>query len=447
MEGLSAEESWAVLQHAEMPLRVEIFGFFEDEKQVEIVESVPAEQIVPLIAEMPPDDRVDLLAEVELEVVEHLMPLLPTDERRDILRLSAYPEGTAGAEMTTEFAGISEGLSAQQAIDEVRRRAEELETIYYLYVVDEENHLRGLISFRQLLTARPDAKVDELMERDIVTVNAADDREEVADKVERYDLLAIPVVDDEYHLVGIITHDDVIDVVREEAVEDAHRIAGVEPLDTGYLETGLLELCWKRGVWLTILFFLATLTCFTLWHYEAEIAAATWLVYFIPLLMATGGNSGNQSAALVITALTSGNVTVVDWWRVARRELGLGLLLGLFLGLLGFLSALGVMFVSDKQHADTTAPAEVTSQYDTTQLDEPTEQSEGESAKIVNSAVVVGLTLVLLIPCGTLFGSLLPLLFRRLGLDPALMSNPLVAGMIDVVGIVIYVRVAIWILL
>ncbi len=448
MEGLTAEEAWRVLQHAEMPLRVEIFDFFEDEKQVEIVETVDPEQIAPLIAEMPPDDRVDLLAEVRPEVVERLMPLIPTDERRDILRLSAYPEGTAGAEMTTEFARLDEGLSAQEAISEVRRRAEELETIYYLYVADQEDHLRGLISFRQLLTARPDAKVDELMERDIVTVNATDDREDVADKVERYDLLAIPVVDDEYHLVGIITHDDVIDVVREEAAEDAYRIAGVEPLDTGYLETGLLALSWKRGIWLTILFFLALLTCLALWHYETEIAAAAWLVYFIPLLMATGGNSGNQSAALVITALSTGNVTVGDWWRVARRELGLGLLLGLFLGSLGFLSALGIMLLSEKARVDIAGAAAAVSHEQTGEPgDAAPEQSDHQTVRVVKSALVVGLTLLLLIPCGTLFGSLLPLVFRRLGLDPALMSNPLVAGMIDVLGIIIYVNVAIWILL
>ena len=448
MEGLTADEAWAVLQHAAMPLRVEIFGFFEEEKQVEIIEMVDPSELAPLIAEMPPDDRVDVLAEVEPKVVEQLMGLIPTDERRDILRLSAYPEGTAGAEMTTEFARLAEGLSAQEAINEVRRKAEELETIYYLYVVDREDHLHGLISFRELLTARPDAKVDELMERDIVTANATDDREEVADKVERYDLLAIPVVDDEYRLVGIITHDDIIDVVREEAAEDAYRIAAVEPLDTGYLETGFLELNWKRGVWLTILFFLAILTSFVLCHFESTLTRFAWLVYFIPLLMATGGNSGNQSAALIITALTIGNITVADWWRVVRRELASGLLLGLFLAILGFFSAWGVMALSTPDRAIVTESTSVSVEKGSIDVEDSTDVlGTARSAPIASSALVVALTLFLLVPCGTLYGSVLPLLFRRLGLDPALMSNPLVGGTIDVIGIVIYVNVAVWLLL
>ncbi|MBN1589469.1 MAG: magnesium transporter [Pirellulales bacterium] len=410
MEGLDAEETWAVLQHAEIPLRAEIFGFFEEEKQVAIVETIAREEIAPLIAEMAPDDRVDLLAEVAPNVVEQLMPLIPTVERRDILRLSSYPEGTAGAEMTTEIARLGEGLSAQEAIDEVRRKAEELETIYYLYVVDEEDHLRGLVSFRQLLTAKPNAKVDELMERDIVSVNATDDREDVADKVERYDLLAIPVVDDEYRLVGIITHDDIIDVVREEAAEDAYRIAAVAPLDTGYLETGLLLLTWKRGFWLAILFVEGLLTAFALERYQNITAAIPWLIIFIPLLIAAGGNTGNQSATLVITALTSGSIKLTDWWRVMWRELAMGFLLGAMMGTMGFLCAL-------------------------------------LKAPDAFSALAVFLTLFLLVPCGTLFGSILPMVFRRLGLDPALMSNPVVASMIDVVGIVIYMNVAIWMLL
>jgi magnesium transporter len=431
-----------------MPLRVEIFGFFDEEKQIEIVETVEGDQIAPLIAEMPPDDRVDLLARVEPEVVEHLMPLIPTDERRDILRLSAYPEGTAGAEMTTEFARLSEGLSAEEAISIIRRKAEELETIYYLYVVDEEDHLRGLISFRELLTAKPAANVDELMERDIVTVNATDDREEVADKVERYDLVAIPVVDDEYRLVGIITHDDVIDVVREEAAEDAYRIAAVEPLDVGYLETGFLALNWKRGVWLTILLFLALLTSVALCHFEKDLERLAWLVYFIPLLMATGGNSGNQSAALIITAMTNGNVTVGDWWIVVRRELASGILLGALLGVIGFFFALGIMALSEPSPLPVTKTIVVEEETpeSTTILSSTTTTPNGAEPTIAMSASVVAVTLFLLVPCGTLFGSMLPLLFRRLGLDPALMSNPLVGGTIDVVGIVLYMNVAKWLL-
>ena len=243
MEGLTESETWEVLRHAEMGLRVEIFGFFEKEKQVEIAEAVDRHEMAALIAEMPPDERVDMLELVDSKVVEELLTLVPTDERRDIQRLSAYEEGTAGSVMTTEFARLSENLLVDDAIIEIRRQAKYLETVYYLYVVDDEDHLRGLVSFRQLVSAMDSNQtIGELMERDLFTVNVQDDQEKVADDVAHYDLLAIPVVDEEHRMVGIITHDDVIDVVREEAAEDAYRSVGVVPLDVGYLETAMHSL-------------------------------------------------------------------------------------------------------------------------------------------------------------------------------------------------------------
>jgi len=407
MEGLTGREAWAVLQHAEMPLRVEIFGFLDDQKQIEIVETQDREEIARLIGELPPDDRVDLLNEVRPWIVDELMPLIPSEERRDIQRLSAFPEGTAGAVMTSEFARLSEEHTVEQATNVVKQQAEELETIYYLYVVDQEDHLRGLVSWKELVLAKPSAAIGDLMERDLVTVHVLDDQEEVADKVARYDLLAIPVVDDEHRLLGIITHDDVIDVVREEAVEDAHMMAAVTPLESGYLETNLLRLTWNRGIWLTILFFGALLTAWALGSYESVIQGYAWLVLFIPLVISTGGNSGNQSAALVITALSSGDVALADWWRVVRRELAMGLLLGGVLGVAGYVCALPV--------------AQTPAAY---------------------SALVIPITVLLVVVVGTLSGSVLPLLFSRLGWDPALMSNPFVAGLIDVIGIVIYMQVA-----
>ncbi len=411
MEGLTAEEAWTVLQYAEVPLRVEIFGFSEEEKQVEIVETIDRAEIARLIGDLPPDDRVDLLAEVDPQVVEELMPLVPAEERRDIQRLSAYPEDTAGAVMTTEFARLSEDLPVGRAVEEIGRQAEELETVYYLYIVDDEDHLRGLVSFRQLVSAmgKPDTVIGDLMERDIVTVDVKDDQEDVAQKVARYDLLAIPVVDDEHHMLGIITHDDIIDVVREEAAEDAYRIAAVEPLDEGYLKTRLFTLTWKRGIWLTILFLGAMLTALALDEYQAVIKSIPWLVLFIPLVISTGGNTGNQSATLIITALSTGNITLGDWWRVVQRELIMGLLLGGFLGIIGYLCA-------------------------------------ALAAPSLLAAAGGPITLGLGVVCGTLLGSLLPLLFSRLGLDPAMMSNPFVAGLIDLIGIIIYMKVAIAVL-
>jgi magnesium transporter len=412
MEGLTGREAWAVLQHAEMSLRTEIFGFLDEEKQIEIVETQDREEIAQFIGELPPDDRVDLLNEVRPWIVAELMPLVPSEERRDIQRLSSFPEGTAGAVMTSEFARISEEHTVQQATNVVKHQAEELETIYYLYVVDEEDHLRGLVSWKEMVLTRQDMLIGELMERDLVTVHVLDDQEEVADKVARYDLLAIPVVDNEHRLLGIITHDDVIDVMREEATEDAQMMAGVTPLESGYLQTNIFRLTWNRGIWLTILFFGALLTAMALGEYEGVLQSYAWLVLFVPLVISTGGNTGNQSATLIITALSTGDITLSDWWRVVNRELLMGLFLGSVLGVVGYFCAMPV----------------------------------AQPAPAYYSAMVIPITVLLVVVAGTLFGSVLPLLFSRLGWDPALMSNPFVAGLIDVIGILIYMHVALAVL-
>lgn len=411
MEGLNADEIWRVLQYAEPAIRDEIFGFFPEEKQIEILETQDRGEVAGLLAEMSPDDRVDLLDETDETVVQELLPLMPADERRDILRLRSYPEDSAGAVMTTDFAKLGESLTVREALAELGRQAEQLETIYYLYVVDDIDHLRGVVSARQLVSAmtRPETRLVELMETDVAAVDVLDDQEVVASKVARYDLLAIPVVDDEHRMLGIVTHDDVIDVMREEAVEDAQRIAGVAPLEESYMRTSIFTLSWKRGMWLTILFFTALSTAFALQAYSHDIEAYAWLVLFIPLVISSGGNSGNQTATLVITALATGDVQLRDWFRVIRRELVMGILLGSFLALFGFVAALIV-------------------------------------AGDMLSGGVVAVTLILVVLAGTLAGSVLPLFFKRLGLDPALMSNPFVAGIVDILGIVIYMNVALLLL-
>ena len=392
MEGLSADEAWQVLSHADEETRTEIFGYFPHERQVEIIEAEPREQVARLIEELPPDDRVDLLDDVDDEIVDELLPLVDVDDRRDIMRLAAYPEDSAGSVMTTDFAALSESLSVREAIEELSRQMRELETVYYLYIVDDAGRLRGLVSFRQMVSsivAKPDRKIGELMETDLVSVNVLADQEQVANLVARYDLLAIPVVDDDYRLIGIITHDDVIDVVREEATEDAHRAAAVEPLEESYLRTSLLTLSWKRGVWLMVLFVAALLTAFALRHYESWIAKANFLVLYIPLVISSGGNSGSQSATLIITALTVGDVRLRDWWRIVCRELVMGLLLGGGLGLLGFIAALCL-------------------------------QEQFSLAQ----ALIIPITLLLVVVSGTLTGSVLPLLFKTHRLGPGADEQP-----------------------
>src|SRR3990172_1056565 len=265
MEGLTATESWAVLQVADPETRVEIFGFLDEEKQVEIIETCDPDAVSQLIADMPADDRVDLLNKVSEAVVEQVLPLIPAEERREVLRLQSYPESTARAVMTTEVARWPETLTVRAALEEFGRQAQDLETIYYIYIVDGDNHLRGVVSARQLVAhlGKPNMPITELMERNLVTVEVTHDQEVVGAKVGAFDFLAIPVVDHEQHLIGIITHDDVIDVLQEEAAEDAYLAGAVGPLEQGYLSVPWFEFTRHRAGWLAVLFAGAIVTILT----------------------------------------------------------------------------------------------------------------------------------------------------------------------------------------
>ena len=414
--GLSADQAWQVVQHADHSMRDEIFQYFDHALQLEIIHTQPRDQIAELIASLPPDDRVDMLKGADDDVVDELLKLVPSEERRDILILTAYPEGTAGAVMTTDVACFDEGWTVRQALQKLQERGEDFETIYYLYIIDDLKRLCGLVSARQLVSrmGKPDSRLGEIMETELITADVGDDQEEVAHLVARYDLLAIPVVDDQHRMLGIITYDDIIDVLQDEATEDAHRIAAVEPLERGYLDTPLLVLSWKRGIWLSILFFAAALTAMAIRRYEGEMERWAWLVMFIPLVISSGGNSGSQAATLVITGLARNDVTRDDWWRVLRREVIVGAILGSFLALCACL--LAPLLTSEIQFNS------------------------------LRTLAVLPLTMIAVVMAGTLLGSSLPLVFQRLGWDPAMMSSPFVAGIIDILGIVIYMNVALLLL-
>jgi len=407
IEGLTAEESWQVIQYADPPLRAEIFNYLDVDRQIDILMHEDEKLISILLAHLPADDVVDLLHELPETRSEDLLALVPAKARRDIRRLQTFPEGTAGSVMTTEAACLDERLTVREALEALGREAENLEIVYYIYVVDETNHLRGVVSTRRLVSAigRQETRLSDLMETDLVSVHALDSQEEAVEKVAHYNLLAIPVLDDRGHMLGIITHDDVIDMVREVATEGAQRIAAVQPLRDGYLRMNLLTLGYKRLIWLTILFFAELITAFVLSYYDGELTKYIWLVWFIPLIISSGGNSGSQTATLIITALATDDVSLKDWARIIRREVASGLMLGGFLAIIGWLCAL-LMAPSYKD------------------------------------ALVIPITILTVVICGTLSGSILPLIFKRIGWDPALMSNPFVAGIIDILGIVIYMSVA-----
>lgn len=414
MEGLDAQQSWAILQHSDPHRRMEIFSYFDRDKQKTIIETIDRKEAAELIGLLPPDDRADILKEVDPAVMEELLPLVAPEHRRDILRLTAYPENTAGARMTTNYAKVVESVTVRQALEEITRQAENLETIYYIYVVDEQEHLVGVVSARALVSAlaKPELPIREIMETELITVLVTEDQEEVARKVADFDLLAIPVVDEERHLLGIITHDDVIDTVMEEATEDAHRMAGITPMVDNFLEMPFLTVWRKRAGWLCMLFVAELFTFTALAHFEAAIQAVVALALFVPLCISTGGNSGSQAATLITRALAVGQVSTQDWWRVFRHELLMGIALGCTLGAIGFVRAAAT-------------PQTVLGDVNPWQL-----------------AFVIAQSVACICLWGTLVGSMLPLIFKGLGFDPGFASTPFVATFVDVTGIVIYFNIA-----
>ncbi len=404
--GLSDDELWRFLDALAVARQAEVFPYFPMIRQVELVQAGDRPHLGALLEWMAPDNRADLLRELDPELVEEILPLVAKAERHDIRMLLSCPEDSAGSLMTTEYASLPADITAGEAIARLRSQAPDSESIYYIYVLDAERQLVGFVSLRDLILAKPTALVADLMQRDVISVRVEEPRDRVVEKLARFDFLAIPVVDDRSRLVGIITHDDVLDAVRQEATDEAQRIAAIAPLRESYLEVGLAAMTWKRGVWLAILFATAAVTAMVLAKSPLNHA---WLIAFIPLVIASGGNSGNQSATLVITALSNGDCRLSDWRRILRREFVLGISLGALLAIPGYLLAL--------VYAPTPA-----------------------------QALVIPLTILAVVMLGALAGSVLPLLFRSIGLDPALMSNPFVSAIVDIVGIVIYTCVSLMLL-
>ena len=405
LESLNSTEVWQVLSHCSLTRQAEIFQFLGLAQQVELVEHINRERLSRLLEEMAPDDRVDLLERMDTQRVERLLPLIAAAERSDIRKLLSCPEDSAGSIMTTEYASLPEDITVEEALTRLRQQAPHRETIYYVYILDDERHLNGIISLQEMILAQPQTRLTEIMHRGVISVRVEDDQEFVAQELAQYDFIAIPVVNHQNRLVGIVTHDDVLDIVQEEATEDAHRLAAVEPLKDSYLSTPLLTLAWKRGIWLVLLLGAALATASILTGFEEMTKKYEWMILFLPLVLASGGNVGSQSATLVIRLLALEQMGRRETVQIAIRELLLGILLGGGLMLLGFLLAL----------------VHVGTKY----------------------AAVVGLTVFLVVLMGTVSGAMLPLCFRRLGMDPALMSNPLIAALVDVLGVVIYFWVAI----
>lgn len=404
IDELEPAELWRVLVSCEAELQAEIFGFFEPRLQIDIVEVADRKRLSRLIEEMAPDDRVDVLELLDEEQVESLLPLMAQAERTDIRKLLSYPDGSAGSIMTTEYASLPEEITVAEALDQLRVQAPDSETIYYIYILDEGRRLDGIVSLRELIQARRSATLSEIMHRDVISVRVDDDEEYVARELARYDFLAIPVVDNLHRLVGIVTLDDALDVLEEEATEDAQMQAAIQPLDESYMTTPFFVLARKRGVWLVILLAAAFLTAWVMRGYEDIQRSYLWMAAFIPLVLASGGNAGSQSATLIIREMATTEMDSRDKYFIVMRELRMALTLGGGLMSLSFAVAVSMVAVPE--------------------------------------AIVVAVTVFMMVVFGTTAGVILPLVFKRLGMDPALMSNPLIAALVDVLGVVIYFSTA-----
>ncbi|OWK38165.1 magnesium transporter [Fimbriiglobus ruber] len=509
-DGFTPEQVWEAISPTDIRTQAAIFEYLPNALQVEMVEGEARPQVGQLIGKMSHDDRVDLLRRVPARVKESLLRLVDEADRRDIAILFKYGEDTVAALMTTDYAWLPPMVTAAEAVDLLRTQAPDTETIYYIYILDEPRRradgavaprkLLGAVSLRDLILAPRQALLRDLMEQELVFLKYDDTKEKAAELLARYDFIAIPVVDDTLGMIGIVTHDDVIDIITEAATENLQKQAGVSPLGAEYLDASFYRLWRSRAFWLSLLFVAELFTFTAMSFFEDAIAAVVVLSLFVPLCISTGGNSGSQAATLVTRALALGQITPRDWRRVFRRELLMGLALGLTLGGIGFVrgaltpedtrsgprkvdepfvlqvpsdaplksQGVGVGWWTNKVETEFEVPkdATVVRKLDQVQrvrvpADVPIpvpEKKEKENVleyafpkdcEVRTNAVnalalgqVVAWSVMGICLWGTLIGAMLPLLFKHYGGDPALASSPFVATAVDVTGIVIFFTIA-----
>ena len=416
-------DAWPVLSHEERLEGLRLLSWSEAE---ELVRSLPArEQTEILLAAstqearawlrlLPPDDVADVIQATEIEERERLLLLLDDAARREVVALLAYAEDDAGGLMNPRYARLRPEMSVAEAASYLRRQARDhAETLYYVYVLDVDQKLLGVISFRDLFMAPPERTVREIMHTDVVTAAEEMDQEALSRLFVEHDFIAIPVVDRQGQMKGIVTVDDIVDVVQEEATEDIQKIGGMSALDAPYLDVSFGHMVRKRGGWLAGLFIGEMLTATAMGYFEAQIARAVVLALFVPLIISSGGNSGSQASTLVIRAMALNELRLRDWWRVVRRELAAGVSLG------GILATIGLVRILAWQGLFGTY---------------------GDHYFLI--ALTVSGSLIGVVMWGTLIGATLPMLLTNLGFDPASASAPFVATLVDVSGIVIYFTVA-----
>jgi magnesium transporter len=420
LRALAPEAAARVLAALPFDVAVLVLDEPELENRLEIVRSLDAQTCGPLLGAMSGDQQAELFRQMPEEERARLLPTLHPKAQEALQLLLRYPPESAGGIMTTEFLSVPSTWTVDEALQLIRRVGGAKETVYAVYVVDPENGaLRHVVSLRELVLSDRNRRVGDVSStRKVLSVTPRTDREDVARMISKYDLLAIPVVDTDGRVLGIVTVDDVIDALVAETTEDVQKFGGMSALDEPYMEIGLARMLRKRAGWLAALFIGEMLTATAMGYFEHEIERAVVLALFVPLIISSGGNSGSQATSLIIRAMALGEVRLRDWWRVAVRELPSGLCLGAFLGVIGACRILLWQRLG---------------WYD-----------YGPHYLLV--ALTVGLALVGVVTFGSLMGSMLPFVLRRLGFDPASASAPFVATLVDVTGLVIYFSVGLVIL-
>lgn len=416
ISALEPEEAWQIIELFDKHRRAEIFSFLDLQMQVDIAEIIERNKLVDLLTEMSSDDRVDLFKRFPEEKQELILPLLAQAEREDIRRLAEYPEGSAGSVMTSEYVAIPDNITVDEAIRRIRLEASQKETIFYIYVINEKRQLIGFVSLTDLIMAHPSTRIKDIMKKDVIYVTIDEDQEKVARKIQKYDLIAIPVVNGNNVLVGIVTHDDAIDIITQEQTEDLEKfmaIAGAHAA-AAYSKTPVLTHFKNRAVWVVSLATIGLVSGMIIHSFENTLMNLMILALYMPMIADTGGNVGSQSATVVLRALALGEVTFRDFFKVIWKEFRISLLLALALG---FLSWIKVVLLSSN--------SEMPLNFSLQQV-----------------GFVIAIALSLQVVTATLIGASLPLIATKFKLDPAVVASPALTTIVDITGLLIYFTTA-----
>jgi magnesium transporter len=410
---LGTREDIVAFTCLEPELAARTFSYLPRAAQVELLARLPEDELTRILERLAPDDRTALFEGLPDDEVERLLTLLAPETQREARSLLSYGRGTVGRLMTPDMIEVKEDWTINQVLEHVRRVGKDSETLNAVYVTDAAHHLLDDIRMREILLARPDTQVEKLMDRAFVALLVTDAESYAVKQFRKYDRTALPVIDRRGALVGIVTVDDVLDVAEEQATKEMQRLGGLEALDLPYFDTTLPSMIRKRASWLVLLFLGELLTASAMGYFENEIEKAVVLALFVPLIISSGGNSGSQAATLMVRSLAVGEIRLRDWWRVMRREIVAGLALGMVLGTVGFLRIALWSAVSDMY---------------------------GPYWYLIG--LTVSCSLVGIVLWGSLSGSMLPFILKRVGFDPATSSAPFVATLVDVTGLAIYFTVA-----